>query len=258
MRIAAIEGLPPSLKPVALSAGLASKVAGDVRFGSAERPTLADAESDPGLVAHVSPAPAEPLTDGERAEAERTLLRAERDCRPASHALIAYWCGRLRALPNAPQGDHWQAVAVDAIIAGCGDLPGVVWTQEHVTEALRTFERWPSPKQVYDLLRAKARPFLRVRDGLRRAVTAPEPVPAVREAPTPEALAVVQETVRALTGEIRQRAQASHAAEVTAKPRAVMSDGALLAQYERLAAEGDAGARIRVAMLRKRLAEAVP
>jgi hypothetical protein len=254
MRLTRIEGLPPSVSPVQLSASLAARVAGDAIVGTGAM-TPGEADLDPRQQRHLSPAPQTPMPDGERAEARRLFVQADRLCQPADPRLIAFWCAKLSSLPFRPAQQAWVDAAIEAICIACAELPGVVWTNETLAEALRTFERWPSPAQVYALLEPKARPFWRTRDGLRRALEAPPPPVVPREPPTPGALEAVAGMVASITAEIRQGYRASRDLPKE-RPPVPVSAGALLATYERLAAQGDTSAAIRVAMLRKQLGEA--
>lgn len=259
-----IEGLPPELKPVQLSADLASRVADtSAPLGSTsslqpagERLTVEEAEADPRLVPHWSPpTPRLPLSEGQRDEARRKYLQAERLCQPADPRLAAFWCAKLRTLPFGPDNEGRSQEAIATIVSACNDLPGAVWTNENLVLALRTFRRWPSPGEVYALLEPKARPFWASRDGLRRTLNTPvATVEPQRQPPTNEAMAEVHGLVEAFKREVRQYAP-SWKPPPEARSRATMSTGQLLQAYEALAAQGDAGAKLRVEMLRKQLAK---
>lgn len=254
MQVSRIEGLAWSIKPVALSMSLANRIAGDLSIGNGTL-TPEQADLDPRQQRHLSPATADPPTEGERAEAQRQFVQAMKLCRPASPALVAYWCARLRALPGGPESEARAQEMIGGICLACGDLPGAVWSNENLAEALRTFTRWPAPAQVYAFAAEKARPFWRIRDGLRRILDEPVAAPVVepRVPPSPQAIAEVEAVTRALRAEFR-RFQPPQPL-VAGKTATAVSAGALLATYERLAAQGVAGAGIRVEMLRKQLAQ---
>jgi hypothetical protein len=266
MRLARIEGLPPAVRPIALSASLHQHINAAVPLGSTsnlrpagDRPTVEEAEADPRMVAHWSP-PADPPTEGVLDEARRKLAAAEKLCQPADPRLMAFWCGRLLGLPFAPESEAAGDGAIAAICLACADLPGAVWTNETLALALRTWTRWPAPAQVYALLAEQAKPFLRVRDGLRRVLAA---VPAAQPQeplmpPKPEERDAVHAIVEAWKAEIGyHRCQPLPPAEQRAvRPLKPVPQAELLAAYEQLAAQGDAAAAIRVNMLRQRLEEA--
>jgi hypothetical protein len=253
VRLTRIEGLPPALKPVQLSAMLAARVAGDVMVGTGSM-TAAEADLDPRQQRHLSHAPQEPMGDAERAEARRLFVQADRLCKPGDPKLVAFWCGRLRVLPFKPETEQWSVNAIEAICLACAELPGAVWTNETLAEALRTFRRWPAPAEVFALLEPVARPFWISRDGLRRALEAPKPPVVPREPPSEQALEAVADVVAKLKAEIRSNSRAVRDLPKE-RPPVPVSAGVLLATYERLAAQGDQAAAIRVGMLRKQLGE---
>jgi hypothetical protein len=263
MQLARIEGLPPDVKPLALSASLTRHITASEPLGSTsnlqpagEHPTLAEAEADPRMVAHLSP-PSDPPTEGEREEARRKLGVAEKLCRPGEPRLIAFWCARLRGLTGAPESQTGSQGAIAAICLACADLPGVVWTNENLALALRTFTRWPAPAQVYALMAEQAKPFLRTRDGLRRVLdTAPAQPVEQAMPPTPEALDHVRQVVSAFVVErgYRRNQPLPPAQERSVSSPQPMAPATLLAAYEKLAAQGQPGAALRLEMLRRSMA----
>jgi hypothetical protein len=91
-------------------------------------------------------------------------------------------------------------------------------------------------------------------------LTGPKPnIPKPRDPPTEAELAAISGIVRAWQMErpIYLRSGQLPAEEVRPRPLA-LSPERLLATYERLAAQGDTAAALRVAMLRKSLAEPTP
>ena len=85
----------------------------------------------------------------------------------------------------------------------------------------------------------------------RPALAAPEPLP--HEGQDPEAVDAVRKMVEAFKAERTFSQPQGSAARAAIKP-APVSDGQLLAQYEKLAAEGSEAAATRAAMIRRSLA----
>jgi hypothetical protein len=173
-------------------------------------------------------------------EARRALPQAEHQCRPATIGVIAAWCRKLSPhLPKAPIADDAVMLAVQGIAMACGDLPYAVWTGETAAEALRVLEWWPTPAKVLELLAPHARRYRRIRDGLARVVAAgaqPAQPPHKPEDPTPEAVAYVAAAVATVVGE-RTFSQGLPSERLKVRPGA-MSDGTLLATYQRIVENG--------------------
>ncbi len=98
-----------------------------------------------------------------------------------------------------------------------------------------------------DMIAVQAQPIARP------ALTAPEP--PTHEGQDPEALEAVRRMVQAFQAERTFTKPAGSAARAPIKA-APVSDGVLLASYEREAANGNAAAQIRVDMLRQKLGAA--
>lgn len=187
------------------------------------------------------------------------LAQFERVCRPSEPTAIRVWCTRLaRAVRNTPS-EHDFAFRSAAIAEVCVDFPAAVWTSETLTEAMRTFEWWPSAKDAYNFLKPRADELIRTRDALRRMAEPPTPSlpPPPRREPDNEAKLAVSQLVHSFVAERtwkQPEAQRSQAGGVSASP---LSDGALLAAYEQSAKQGGiagGAAKIRAAMLRAKIA----
>lgn len=233
------ETLPVAAKPVTMTASLAYYVAGDRVIGGDLHPI----HGGPGR-ADIS-------------EARQKLTEAEHLCRPSSPRDIAIWCKKLESLPWAPATRELSQAAVVAICTACAELPAAVWTVETAATALRTWVRWPAPAQVYALLSEQARPFRESLEGLRRVAaggTTSSPRDE-RDARTPEAIAHVSAIVGAFAAE-RSFTDPNHPQAAPAVKAAPLSDGALLAAYEKEAAGDGPFAQLsaaRAVALRKRI-----
>lgn len=240
---ARIEILPAIAAPPRLSGSLAYYVGGD---------RLIDGDVHP---VHGSP--------GQRdiAEARRRLPEMEHICRPPTAGLIAAWCKKLSpSLPKAPVTPEEQRGVIEGLLLACGDLPFAVWTAETAAEALRTLEWWPPPAKVRAILLPFALRLTRVRDGLRRVVAqaalSPEPGSAVAE-PADAAKEHVASIVSAFISE-RSFNDPGRVEERQQTKPLLLSQGALLAEYDRLASEGGpfaTASAARAAMLRKQIAD---
>lgn len=188
-------------------------------------------------------------------EAAARLSQVEHMCRPAPNALIAAWCRKLVPhLPKAPIDETGFNRSVEGFVLACGDLPYSVWTQQTVAEALKVLKWWPSPAQVREVLLPVASPIWKMYNGLETAVrlsdgTAQAPEP---EAHTDDAKAHVSAITAAFVAE-RSFNDPNHAQHRGPAKAAPLSDGALLATWEKAQADGIPGASIRVQQLRERL-----
>jgi len=190
-------------------------------------------------------------------EARGLIQQANHLCRPPTEALIEAWCKKLIPnLPRAPVGPDELRRVVDGIMLACGDLPFGVWTAETAGEALKTLEWWPPPAKVRAILGPFAAKLLRVRDGLARVIAGSLAPDATNRptGPTPESEAHVAGVVQAFVAE-RSFNDPTHVQAKPAVKAHPLSDGALLAVWEKAEADGTPGASIRLAMLRKRIAE---
>jgi hypothetical protein len=195
------------------------------------------------------------------AEAQRKLGEAEFACRAPEMITVRNWCAALVPhLPKAPGKAEFADVMLGIWLA-CHDLPTAVWTAETVAEALRVFEWWPPPAKVRALLLPFAEKFWRARDGLKRVAehrAEPSTPTPPRGDPTVEEVALV---TAALTAFLAKRSwnqpDGSQADQDAIKP-AYLSDGALLATWEKLLAAGQPGAAVRVNMLRAKFPHRKP
>jgi hypothetical protein len=235
------ETLPALAKPVALSGSLAYHVAGDTVIDG----HIVRAIGKPGAA--------------DIAEARRKLQEAEHLCRPADPRDIAVWCKRLDSLPWAPKDEDAHKAAIMGICMACARLPAAVWTAETATIALQTWKRWPAAADVYELMSTHARPFTKAAAGLRKvAGMTADMNPEVLGDPTPDAKLHVAEVVKAFV-DGRSWNDPNHPDHLRTKPpvKALhLSDGALLAEYDRIASEGGPFAQscaVRAAHIRSRM-----
>lgn len=200
------------------------------------------------LDGHVSPLHGTP-SPADRAEAQRLLPQVEHLCREPDGRIVAEWCARLVPSVRNPPGQQDLRLKVQAIAMACADLPAAVWTAATLTEAMGAFAFWPAAADVRTLLMPHAERLWRQRDGLKRVASMREEGAADhRDAPSEDEKAAVSSIVNQLIADQKQ--------EPTHRPKAEprhLSDGALLATYERLAADGNQAAATRAAMLRARL-----
>jgi hypothetical protein len=204
-----------------LSESLAYFVAGDTLFGGMLSPT------------HGTPGPAD------IAEAKRILPELEHLCRPPTSTLVTEWCKRLVPhLPKAPAGPDELRRVVDGILLACHDIPFAAWTVESAAAALKVLEWWPTPAKISAILEPFGKALKRQRDGVERVAEAgASKAPTKRYDPTPEALEHVGRLVKEFTSE--RSFNDPNGIDAGQPPKALhLSDGQLLAEYDRIASEG--------------------
>jgi hypothetical protein len=189
------------------------------------------------------------------------LAAADLLCQPVSPDVLAAWLTTLSlAIPRAPSAAA-LANQTGLIRDLCQDIPAGAWCRETLAEAVHTFKQWwPSIGELHELLKPHADRLTGTRYALRRIVAAADqrPVPKPERPPVDEqAMNEVRELLMAF-----QRERSFNSPDTpdglteASRPKARhLSDGALLATHEKLAAEGVPGAQTRAAMLRARLGE---
>ena len=123
------------------------------------------------------------------------------------------------------------------------------WRQ---TEAMRRFQFWPAVFDVAEMfaddLRAAAERAERQEQREHHAALPPPAEPGL----TPAQREQMAATMRSLAASLQANAAPAAGVERNARPMPI-SDGALLAHYDRMAAEGNRAAATRAALLRARL-----
>lgn len=175
---------------------------------------------------------------------------------PLRHATARDWAEFLRpvaaSVRNTPTADEFKARV--AAVAASVAVPAA-WLEQpwRRTEAMRRFQFWPAVFDVAEMFEEDLKAEQRSRDLQARhaALPPPEEPPPLTE----EQRAAMAEKARALAAELRGNGT-SEAPRVTGKALP-LSHGALLAHYERLAAEGNGAAALRAEALRRAI-EAAP
>ena len=221
-----------------------------LRRGGSRYASLDPAE--PGLYIRPPPPEFHPGAPG-------ALALIEAWCGPARLDIVAAWLGRFGiGLANTPAG-KLMAVYVEMLAETCHDLPAGVFGQETLIEARRAFKFWPSIAELYKLLKPYGDRITGTRDALRRIVAAGDRKPAPTPQKPPEVDEAAVRHVRAVVAAF-ERERSFHSPggsdpEARRVTPQLLSDGALLAAYEKLAAENAPGAQTRVSMLRRKLGE---
>lgn len=174
--------------------------------------------------------------------------------RPDPMASAEDWARFLRpllaALNQQPSREQFNARCA-AIAFALPDVPVSMLVPWRQRDAMRAFKFLPSPSEIADWMATDMREHRESIDRSRRLV-APSDLPAGPAERTPEEVAAVQAKARAVVAALTQ----DLAGDRPAVRPAPLSDGALLAHYDRAAAEGNAGAAIRARMIRQRMGEA--
>jgi len=244
-----VVNVPPSVAPSGLIPGELATQVEWLRMGGTRFP--GSGPDDPGLVLPAPPAEYHPA-------APAALAAIEPLCEPAREAVARLWLNTLATSVNQPPPATEMADRVAAIMFKCGDMPAGAWSQESLLEAMGAFDWWPSVAQLHALLKPYADRITGTRDALRRIVDAanrkPPPAPQKREVDDDAV-----RHVRAVVGAFEAGRTFDTPATLDSEARPVtpshLSDGALLASYEKLAAENAPGAQVRLSMLRRKLNE---
>jgi hypothetical protein len=194
------------------------------------------------------PEPVQPVV---RAEAARAAAALEASLRPATlDEWRAFLLPILAAVANPPDRNAFSA-RVAAIAEALRDIPAGALSADAQRDVMRFNRFFPTPADLEPLLRPRCAERMADLSTLRRIAVAPterEP-----EQIAPEARAAMAERAHALAAEIRASAEAQERGP-GGRPRAIpISDGALLAHYERLADGGNMAAAMRAAALRAKL-----
>lgn len=175
------------------------------------------------------------LRPGLAEEAKRHIAVLDRVLLVAMAPDWERWLKPLAVLPNAPAGGDKFRLEVSAIAFANNDVPAALLTVERQRDALRRFGFWPTPKDVAELFRPFVREVQHERVALQRIATAgdrlspPPPSESERER--------IRSGMAGLVAELADRGHETAARERRPSARAMpLSDGALLAEYDRIAA----------------------
>jgi hypothetical protein len=218
---------------------------------AAERAAFAAATERQREEMFVAAPPALPaLRPDERAEVVRGVEYLERHTGPVTMPQLAAWLAPINAAVRNPQSREDLQLRVAALHELLADLPAGCFTQQ-ARRDLKP-EWFPSAGEIRAVVEPGARQMRATLDALRRLAAPPKPAePEPDRMPrTPEEIAAVQAKAREAIAALR--AQEVERAKVPAKALP-LSDGAMLAHYRRLAAEGNAAAAFRAAQIEQRL-----
>lgn len=171
---------------------------------------------------------------------------------PHSTATAADWSRFLRpiaaAVRNPPSEQDFKARVAALAMAmptATADILAKQWLQ---AEAMRKCQFWPSVADLAEIIQPE------INDARRQQSEAVAAIsycpPQMRITPTPEEAAEVKAKLDAFMAEMRMSSDGQP--KPTVKP-AYLSDAALLAMYEKSAAEGNDAAAFRAAALRRKL-----
>jgi hypothetical protein len=194
------------------------------------------------------PEPVQPVV---RDEAKRIAAALEASLRPATlDEWRAFLLPILAAVANPPDRNAFSA-RVAAIAEALRDIPAGALSPDAQRDVMRFNRFFPTPADLEPLLRPRCAERMADLSTLRRVAAAPterEP-----EQIAPEARAAMAARAHALAAEIRASADAQERGPTGAVRAAPISDGAMLAHLERLAAGGNAIAEHRARMLREKI-----
>jgi len=195
------------------------------------------------------------IRPGVREEARRHAAALEPLLRVATAEEWATFLRPLAALANGPTREAFPARA-SAIAFALNDVPGSVLTVDRQREAMRTLRFWPTPHDLDRILRPAVTALQRERRLLEAVATAP----AVdqREAASPEDRERIGAGLADLAAELSGRSAIARGAALKPDRPRHLSDGALLAAYEHMVAEGGpnaAAAAVRVQALRAKMGD---
>lgn len=187
-----------------------------------------------------------------RAEAARLVARFDAMLAPATLEDWHRFLKPLAYLPAAPSSREDMAKACGLMAFAMPELPAVLLTNARQSEALRRFTFWPKPAEMHEWLGPQARPLHAQRSAVVAVAQAGQQQQARAER-TPEEIAAVRAKVQQFRAEMAGKEGPGRAVVAVARP---LSDGALLRQYQTIAAEGGpfaAAAAERVAQLRAQI-----
>lgn len=200
----------------------------------------------------VGSAPALPVLTGQvRRDAEIAEAALARETSPVTAAMFRAWLGPVNAAVRNPQPQADFEVRCMGLFTLLDDLPAGAFTAE-ARRALPAF--FPSAEDIRKAVEPGARRLRATLATLRDALAAKPQQDAQQPVREPQHVRdAMAEQARLLAAELRA-AGAEREAAGRQPARAVhLSDGALLARYERLASEGNFAAAARAAALRARL-----
>lgn len=196
------------------------------------------------------------LANSERGACERAAAHLANAMAPVSRQLFRAWLRPINAAVRNPQGEEEFEGRCLAMHALLDDLPSGCFTSD-ARRYLPGF--FPSAADIRSAVEPDARKLRQAADALAAAMAPPREVAPQAEAPrgprTIEEITAARAKVQEAVAHFRQVAEDRDAARPKAQPvRAVpLSEGALLAQYDRMAREGNAAAGMRAQALRARL-----
>jgi hypothetical protein len=172
--------------------------------------------------------------------------------RPEAAASAEDWARFLRpllaAMNQQPSREQFNARCV-AIAFALPEVPASMLVPWRQRDAMRAFKFLPSPAEIADWIGPALREERESLDR-RQRLSGPNEATSSPASRAPEEIAAVQAKARAVVAELTHTGPKDRPA---VKP-APLSDGALLAMYRRLAAEGNAAAAIRAGMIEQRIA----
>ncbi len=245
--------IPERLVEPAVSPAAASYIGASIAR-EAERAAFAAASPTQRETMFVSPIPARPaLTRQQVAECERAADAIAWHLRPVSLPHLAAWLAPVNAAVRNPQSRDDMMARVVALHEMLGDLPGGAFTAD-TRRRLRP-DWFPSAGEIRAVVEPGARLLTAQHELLLRMVepVAAEPAAPSYTPPTEAERAAMSAKAHAVMAELRAAATEREAGKRGAAGRALpLSDGALLAHYERLASNGDRAAAFRADAIRAR------
>lgn len=176
---------------------------------------------------------------------------------PGTLRHVTAWLADLANLTvgNAPLADSKTKIAALASVLA-DDYPAAAYNRQSLTHVAGACRFFPSYAEICQHLggwwMAHRPPQTTI------AGPAAREIPKPRDPPTEAEKLLVGNAVANLRMELSQRHAAAVVCAKPGRPNANLSDGALLAEYERLASEGNRAAALRVAHIRKRLEDPRP
>lgn len=261
-------GIPDRLFMPALPAPAASYLARldtwaeeRARFAAAKHHAEVERRGHPDAMAelsnvYVSPKPRLPvLTDNDRAAIAAAIADLEARLAPISAARLGEWLAPINAAVRNPQNRDDFTTRVRGMAEVLNDLPMGAFTAE-ARRAL-ALDFFPGAGEIRRAVQAGADALAAKRAAL-RDIEAPPAIPEPPPEPRRDGPRSFAEIVA-----VKQAAREVMAAATAPKPtergppaRALpLSDGALLAHYERMAADGNRNAAWRAEQIRARLAQ---
>lgn len=241
--------LPAAVMPLSAERYIVAAIARE-----AERAAFAAATREQRETMHVSPLPRRPdLSPAERAECLRGAEYLAHQMQPVSLGHLAAWLSPINASVRNPQSRDDLAVRIRALHEMLGDLPAGAF---HVQARRALSPDWfPSAGEIRAVVEPEARKMRANAEWLRSLAAEPEPERDVAPAyPTETERLAMSAAATARMAELRAAAVETERGRRGAADKALpLSDGALLAQYERLAAQGNSAAAPRAEIIRAKM-----